>query len=276
MNTLSSKLSIEKKDNVCILWLNRAEKYNALSSDLWGGIPDALNEIMLDDDINAIILAGRGKHFCVGIDIVEADFATGTQSDEAFSEAQSNLRQLENTQRFQAAISSIADCELPVIAVIHGHCLGAGVDLITACDIRICSDDANFSIRETKIGLVADVGTLQRLPKLLNAGHVAELAYSGKDISARRAEKIGLVNDVFESFDAAYDAAYALASEIASNSTLAVRGTKFILRQSETLTTDQSLLLNGMFTLMTSLKSNDLKESMKAFFEKRPPKYTGT
>ena len=276
MRTLSTTLSIEKKGNVGILWLNRPEKYNALSSELWGGIPQALNEIMFDDDINTIILAGRGKHFCVGIDLVEAGFEAGGRNDVSSSEAESNLRQLEDTQRFQSAITSIADCELPVIGLIHGHCLGAGVDLITACDIRICSADANFSVRETKIGLVADVGTLQRLPKILNAGHVAELAYTGKDISAERAEKIGMVNDVFESFDAAYDAAYALASEIASNSTLAVRGTKFMLRQSETLTTDQSLLLNGMFTLMTSLKSNDLKESMKAFFEKRPPNYTGT
>ncbi len=276
MKTLSTTLEIEKKGNIAILWLNRAKKYNALSSELWGGIPDALNKILLDDDINAIILAGRGKHFCVGIDLAEAGFAAGNQNDGSFSEAESNLRQLDGTQRFQTAISSIAECELPVIGVIHGYCLGAGVDLITACDIRICSADANFSVRETKIGIVADVGTLQRLPKILNAGHVAELVYTGKDISAQRAEKIGLVNDVFESFDAAFDAAYGVASEIAYNSTLAVRGTKFMLRQSENLTTDQSLLLNGMFTLMTSLKSNDLKESMRAFFEKRPPKYTGT
>jgi enoyl-CoA hydratase len=117
---------------------------------------------------------------------------------------------------------------------------------------------------------------LQRLPSILNAGHVAELAYSAKDINAARAEKIGLVNDVYESQEVAYAAGMALANEIAANPPMAVRGTKFMLQQSETLTTEQSLLMNGMFTLMTSLRSNDLQESMKAFAEKRPPKYTGT
>jgi enoyl-CoA hydratase len=187
-----------------------------------------------------------------------------------------NLKQLQGTSKFQAAISSLAECPLPVIAVIHGHCLGAGIDMVTACDIRIAAADSNFSVRETRIGLVADVGTLQRLPKILNAGHVAELAYSAKDIDAARAEKIGLVNDVYESFDAAYAAGMALAEVIAANPPMAVRGTKFMLQQSETLTTEQSLLMNGMFTMMTSLRSNDLQESMHAFAERRPPVYTGT
>ena len=114
------------------------------------------------------------------------------------------------------------------------------------------------------------------MPKVISAGHVAELAYSGKDIDAKRAEKIGLVNDVYESLEKAMAEAHDLANIIAANPPLAVSGTKFILQQSENLTTEQSLLMNGMFTLMTSLKSNDLKESMNAFIEKRPPRYTGT
>ena len=165
---------------------------------------------------------------------------------------------------------------MPVIGVIHGFCLGAGVDLITACDIRIASADAIFSVRETRIGLVADVGTLQRLPKILNAGHVAELAYTGKDIDAQRAEKIGLINDVYDTSELALQAGLAMANEIAANSPMAVRGTKFMLQQNENLTTEQSLMLNGMFTMMTSLQSSDLKEGIKAFTERRPPKFTGS
>ena len=268
-------LSIEKSDDVSTLWLNRPDKYNALSNELWSMIPRALDSLSEDGSTKAIIIAGRGKHFCVGIDLFDALMAA-KNSCEASSEAVSNLDQLEGARRFQRAISSIAECPLPVIAVVHGHCLGAGIDLISACDIRLCSSDANFSVRETKIGLVADVGTLQRLPDILNAGHVAELAYTGKDIGSKRAEKIGLVNDVYVSFEDAYEGAVEIASDIASNSTLAVRGTKFILQQSENLTTEQSLLLNGMYTLMTSMKSNDLKESMAAFMSKRPAKYTGT
>jgi enoyl-CoA hydratase len=271
----SEVLSIEKQGAVGILWLDRADKYNALSTELWSALPDALSELSADNQVGAIVLAGRGDHFCAGIDLAQ-DSLSDHKNSQARSPAEANMRQLENTRKFQSAISAISDCPLPVIAVIQGYCLGAGVDLITACDIRIASSDALFSVRETRIGLVADVGTLQRLPKILSAGHVAELAYTGKDINAQRAEKIGLVNDLYDSVGAAMDAGLELASQIAANSPMAVRGTKFILQQGENLTTDQSLLLNGMYTLISSLPSNDLQEGIKAFSERRPAKFTGS
>ena len=275
MDFSSEVVSIEKNGGVGTIWLDRPDKYNALNEAFWLAIPEALSALAVDEDIRVVLVAGRGKHFCVGIDLVQSGMGSH-QRPAGESEAIANLRQLEGTTRFQDAMSSLAKCPLPVIAVIHGHCLGAGIDMITACDIRIASADSNFSVRETRIGLVADVGTLQRLPKILNAGHVAELAYSAKDIDAARAEKIGLVNDVYDTAEAAYDAGMALANQIAANPPMAVRGTKFMLQQSETLTTEQSLLVNGMFTMMTSLRSNDLQESMLAFAEKRAPKYTGT
>ena len=275
MDFSSEVVSIEKNGGVGTIWLDRPDKYNALNEAFWLAIPMALSALEADEDIRVVLVAGRGKHFCVGIDLMQSGMSSH-QRPAGESEAIANLRQLEGTTRFQDAMSSLAKCPLPVIAVIHGHCLGAGIDMITACDIRIASADSNFSVRETRIGLVADVGTLQRLPKVLNAGHVAELAYSAKDIDAARAEKIGLVNDVYDTAEAAYDAGMALANQIAANPPMAVRGTKFMLQQSETLTTEQSLLVNGMFTMMTSLRSNDLQESMLAFAEKRAPKYTGT
>lgn len=275
MTFSSDVLSIEKQDAVAIVWLDREEKYNAMSSAVWLAIPQALEEVVSDSDVGAVIIAGRGKHFCVGVDLAES--AINPQKNaKVDSQAKANLQQLEITSGFQNAISAVADCPLPVIGVIHGFCLGAGVDLITSCDIRIASADAVFSVRETRIGLVADVGTLQRLPKILNAGHVAELAYTGKDINAQRAEKIGLVNDVYDTSELALEAGMAMASEIAANSPMAVRGTKFMLQQNENLTTEQSLMLNGMFTMMTSLQSNDLKEGIKAFTERRPAKFTGS
>jgi len=275
MDFSSEVVSIEKNGGVGTIWLDRPDKYNALNEAFWLAIPMALSALAADEDIRVVLVAGRGKHFCVGIDLMQSGMGSH-QRPAGESEAIANLRQLEGTTRFQDAMSSLAKCPLPVIAVIHGHCLGAGIDMITACDIRIASADSNFSVRETRIGLVADVGTLQRLPKVLNAGHVAELAYSAKDIDAARAEKIGLVNDVYDTAEAAYDAGMALANQIAANPPMAVRGTKFMLQQSETLTTEQILLVNGMFTMMTSLRSNDLQESMLAFAEKRAPKYTGT
>lgn len=274
MTFSSDVVCIERSGAVATLWLDRPDKRNAISTALWQAIPEALEALAEDEEVGAIILAGRGKSFCVGLDLWE--FGAGSHIGEAPSQAVANLRQLDFTTRFQKAISALAESPLPVIAVVHGHCLGGGIDLITACDVRIAAEDANFSIRETRIGIVADVGTLQRLPKVLNAGHVAELAYTGKDIGAARAEKIGLVNDVYADFDAAYAAAHDMANEIAANSPLAVRGTKFILQQGENLTNEQSLLLNGLYTLATSLQSNDLREAMKAFMEKRPAKFTGS
>jgi enoyl-CoA hydratase len=275
MSFSSNVLSIEKQGRVGIIWLDRESKYNALSTELWSAIPHGLAALCEDTEIGAIVLAGRGKHFCAGIDLAE-DGLSQLKKAKARSKAEANIQQLSNTQKFQRAISSLAECELPVIGVVQGFCLGAGVDLISACDIRIASACAVFSVRETRLGLVADVGTLQRLPKILNAGHVAELAYTGKDIKADRAEKIGLVNDVYESAEASMAAGMALAQEIAGNSPMAVRGTKFILRQSENLTDEQSLMVNGMYTMMTSLESNDLQEGILAFSERRVPKFTGS
>jgi enoyl-CoA hydratase len=275
----SNVLSIERSGPVGTLWLDRAEKRNAMSAEMWTALPAAMAELGSDPDVRAVVLAARGKSFCVGLDL--AAFGSGGVVDGSgggggASQATANLRQLEVTRGFQAAISSVARCPVPVIAAIHGYCLGGGIDLITACDLRLAAADATFSIRETKIGITADVGALQRLPGIVSAGHVAELAYTGKDIDAARAEKIGLVNDVYPDLEAVQAAAHDVALEIAANSPLAVRGTKFILQQSEDLTTEQSLLLNGLWTMVTNLQSNDLKEAMKAFVQKRPAEFDGT
>ena len=135
MSFSSEVVSIEIKDRVGTLWLDRPEKYNALSEQVWLDIPKALNELV-KLDCRVIILAGRGKHFCVGIDLVQGGLSNHL-SRASESDATANLKQLEGTKAFQDSISSLANCSLPVIAVIQGHCLGAGIDMITACDIRI-------------------------------------------------------------------------------------------------------------------------------------------
>ena len=274
MDFSSTVLTVEMNDHVATLWLDRPEKRNAMSQQVVTDLPLAMAAIADNPEVRAVIIAARGKSFCVGIDLAGL-MGSGGQNAE-ISGATASIQQLTITRAFQAAISSVAQCPVPVIAAIHSHCLGAGIDLITACDIRVASQDATFGVRETKIGIVADVGTLQRLPGIVGAGQVAELAYTGKDIDAQRAERIGLVNDVYADAGAAYDAACQLAQEIAANAPLAVRGTKFMLQQSEDLTTEQSLLLNGLWTMTTTLNSNDLKEAMQAFVAKRPPLFTGT
>jgi enoyl-CoA hydratase len=275
MEVAAQVLTVEKQGAIGTLWLDRPEKRNAMNKAMWTGFPAAIAQLGDDPEIRAVVLAGRGKSFCVGLDLSAAGDAI-TSGSGAPSQAVANLRQMEVTREFQAGITALAQCPVPVIAAVHSHCLGGGIDLITACDIRLASADATFSVRETRIGIVADVGTLQRLPKVVSAGHVAELAYTGKDIDAGRAAEIGLVNDVYPDADAVLAAAYELAHEIAANSPMAVRGTKFMLQQSEDLTTEQSLLLNGLWTMATSLQSDDLKEAMKAFAAKRAPRFTGT
>ncbi len=273
----SDAIQVERSGHVGTLWLDRPDKRNAINPALWNGIVEGLRALEADGETRAIVLAGRGETFCVGLDLA---MLTAGGEDGGFggskSGATAHLNQLRLTQEIQNAITAITKTNVPVIAAIHGWCIGGGVDIITACDIRIAARDATFGIRETKIGIVADVGTLQRLPKIVTAGHVAELAYTGKDIDAARAEEIGLVNSVHPDFDATYQAAFDMAQEIAANSPLAVQGTRFVLEQGEELTTDQSLLLNGLWTMITSLQSNDLQEAMKAFLEKRPPEYDGT
>ena len=271
MEFSSNTLAIEVVGHVATVWLDRPEKMNAISTEMWEDFPRAMNAIAADVEIRAVVIAGRGRSFCVGIDL--GSLAGGAPDT---ATASGCLQQLRVTQVCQDAITAVAKCPVPVVAAIHSHCLGAGVDLITACDIRLASADALFGVRETKIGIVADVGTLQRLPGVVSAGHVAELAYTGRDINAARAEKIGLVNDVYPDAAAVYQAALELAREIAANAPLAVRGTKFILQQGENLSTEQSLLLNGLWTMITSLNSNDLTEAMQAFMAKRPPEFTGS
>jgi enoyl-CoA hydratase len=277
MSFASDVLTLEINDHVATLWLDRPEKRNAMSAEFVADLPRAMAAISDNEDIRVAVIAARGKSFCVGIDL--ASLGSGASPDgggEKISGATASLRQMKITRDFQASISSVAECTVPVIAAIHSHCIGAGMDLVTACDIRLGTEDALFGVRETKIGIVADVGTLQRLPGIVGNGHVAELAYTGRDIGAARAEKIGLLNDVYADAETVYAAALELAGEIAANAPLAVRGTKFILQQGEDLTTEQSLLLNGLWTMVTTLNSNDLGEAMQAFMEKRPASFTGS
>ena len=277
MDFSSSVMTLETNGHIATLWLDRPEKRNAMSREMVTDLPRAMAAITAMDEIRAVVIAGRGKSFCVGIDLASlGGFDSKGGDSEKVSHATANVRQMQVTKAFQASISSVAECPVPVIAAIHSYCIGAGVDLATACDIRLASADALFGVRETKIGIVADVGTLQRLPGIVGKGQVAELAFTGKDIDATRAEKIGLVNDVYGDAEAVYAAALSMAQEIAANAPLAVRGTKFILQQGEDLTTEQSLLLNGLWTMATTLNSNDLGEAMQAFMEKRSPSFTGT
>lgn len=264
-------LEIEQNGHVATLWLNRPEKLNALSEDMWRDIPEAVARLDADDTIRVIVLAGRGKAFTVGIDLALLTSLQPTGS----SPAEGNRKLYSEIKRLQATVSCFAVTAKPVIAAVHGYCLGAGANLISACDIRLAASDATFSIRETKMGLVADIGALQRLPAIVGNGVTAEMAMTGADYPASWAREHGLVNQVFEDHDALMAGAQELAGEIAANSPLVTQGIKRVLQANDGRTVDQALDYMAQWN-SSFLVSNDLMEAMAAFVEKRDPNYTGT
>jgi enoyl-CoA hydratase len=270
----SDVISLEVANHVATLWLDRASARNALGSAFWRDLPLACHAVGTDEDVRVLVVAAKGPHFSVGLDLKEfgGSFAG---SERAGSKAASNAKTYENIRALQASVSALADLEIPVIAAVHGYCIGGAIDLICACDIRLASADAIFSVRETKVAIVADLGTLQRLPRIVGAGHVAELAFTGKDIDAQRAEQIGLVNSTHEgSGDDVVAAAHALAQEIAANSPLAVKGTKAVLAANEGRSVSEGLDFVARWNTMY-LASNDLAEAMSAFIEHRSPTFRG-
>jgi enoyl-CoA hydratase len=181
---------------------------------------------------------------------------------------------LDTIQTMQAAVTRVQTCRKPVIAAVRGWCIGGGLDLIAACDIRLCSADARFSLREARIAIVADIGSLQRLPHIIGEGNTRELAFTAKDIDAQRALRIGLVNEVFDGAEALEDAARAMAREIAANAPLAVQGAKRVLNESQGKPIAEGLTYVALWNA-AYVHTSDLTEAISAFIEKRPPRFTG-
>jgi enoyl-CoA hydratase len=280
-------ISVERTGHVATVWLDRPEARNALANSFFEELPVVMDELSGDRDVRAVVIAARGPDFSVGLDLkamgslLSSEPDTGATSETGAvsaprqpSMAARAFAARASIKRLQHSITSVAECPKPVIAAVHGYCIGGGVDLISACDIRLSSADTVFSVRETRIAIVADLGSLQRLPRILSKGHVAELAFTGKDITAERAKEIGLVNDVFAHVDDTHKAARELAEEIASNSPVAVQGTKAVLKACEDL--DVSAGLDYVATWNSGfLQSDDLVEAVSAFIEKRSPKFEG-
>ncbi|MEI8269101.1 MAG: crotonase/enoyl-CoA hydratase family protein [Acidimicrobiaceae bacterium] len=270
----SEVLTLEVDGHVATLWLDRPDARNAMGRALFTDLPLAAKEVAANSDIRVLVIAAKGPAFTVGLDLKTMGGNLGASSN-AKSSAVANSNFYDSILRMQDANTCFAELKIPVIAAVHGYCLGGGIDLITACDIRLCSSDTVFSVREAKIAIVADLGTLQRLPKIVSAGHVAELAYSAKDFDAAHAERIGLVNRVAgANAESVLAAAYELANEIAANSPLAVQGTKAVLNANDGRTIDEGLKFVANWNALY-INSNDLKEAFTAFIERRPAVFNG-
>ena len=214
------ELSIEEQ--VATVSLNRPDKANAMSSAMWDELQVCFEWLDQEPTVRVVILAGNGKHFCAGMDLSVFGNSSSESSDPA--------RQAEKFRRMvlglQDNLTAIERCRVPVLAAIHNTCIGGAVDMTCCADMRYATEDAYFSIREIDIGMTADVGTLQRLPKIIPDGVVRELAYTGRNMNAEEAREVGFVNRVFETREVMMREVTAIAKAIASKSPLAIRGTK--------------------------------------------------
>ncbi len=248
-------------------------KGNALGPEFWRECPEVFERLSKDDDVRAVLLYGKGESFTYGLDL-KAMMPVLMPLVAPPNLAKQRTAFLDLVIDLQRAADAIEACRKPVIACLHGQCIGGGIDVAAACDIRLASADAKLSVREVRVAMVADLGSLQRLPRIVGQGITRELAYTGKDVTAARAKEISLVNEVFADKEALLAGARAMAREIAKNPPLVVQGIKEVLDFGErSRVRDKERFVavwNSAF-----LASNDLAEAMAAFMERREPVFKG-
>ena len=264
-----SCFDIKTKDHVCNMVLNRPNELNTMTRDFWVELGDALEEINRDSDVRVVILSSTGKHFCAGMDL--SAFSNGVDDipdDSKPDHARVGEVLYRTAKELQGYISKLEQIRVPVIAAMHGGVIGGALDLITACDMRFASNDAFFCIQEINIGMAADVGTLQRLPKIIPDSKMREMAYTGRRMLADEAKDSGLVGEVYETHDEMMNAVNKLATEIASKSPVAIYGLKAVMNYSRDHNVNDSLDFNALWS-GAMLSQKDMTEAMTAQMEKR-------
>jgi enoyl-CoA hydratase len=264
----SDQFKVEHEDHMAWLTLNRPAKRNVMGSAFFTELSEHLAKLDRNPAVRVVVIKAEGKSFTAGTDLNEAaSMLSGEGAD-----------QRENTRikilALQDGLTAIEKCRKPVIAAVHSHCIGGGIDLISACDIRIATEDAVFSIRETRMGIIADLGTLQRLPDIIGQGWFRELALTGRDFTAAEALRMGLLTRVCEDREALYAEAKTLAFQIAGCPPLTVQGVKDVILFSRDHGIDAGL--NYVAQKNTAaLPSEDVVEAVTAFMEKRKPVFKG-
>ena len=218
---------VETKDDIAHIRMIRPDKANSMIPEFWDELPQIVNQLSEGNDARAIVLSAEGRHFCSGMDL-------SVFADNNDVSVQSNAKHISRQRasfrttalQLQRTFSCLEESRLPVLSAIQGACIGGGIDMVSATDLRYATKDAFFCIQEINIGMTADVGTLQRMPKLVPEGVVRELAYTGRNMSASEAKERGFVNEIYEDQDAMDDAVLEIAKEIASKSPMAIWGTK--------------------------------------------------
>jgi enoyl-CoA hydratase len=258
------------EEPIAILYLNKPEKRNAMEWSFWKDLPDVIKEINANPKIRAFVIAGRGKSFSTGLDLDEfftrfKDIFQGQVADE-----REKLYNLILTM--QQGMNEIQNSPKPSIAAIQKHCIGGGLDLIAACDIRYCTKDASISLREAKVAIVADMGSLGRLPAIIGEGNTRELALTGKDINGEEAYRMGLVTKVLDTEEELIDEAKKTALEIASNPAIVIRGVKNVMNYSMDKSIADGLQYVAAYNAGL-LDSRDLREAFTSFQNRRRPEY---
>ena len=263
---------VDITDKVAHLVLSRPDELNTMVPEFWRELPEIVNRISDEGSARAVVISSTGKHFCAGMDLsvfTGGSGLAGAQSAEP-GRRHANLRLA--AKRLQAALSSLEHARMPVLAAIQGGCVGGALDLVAAADMRYCTSNAFFVVQEINIGMTADVGSLQRLPKIMPDGVVRELAYTGRRMPAARAREVGLVNEVYDTQEEMLAAVLATAREIAAKSPLAIWGSKETLLHARDHAVDEGLdyiatWQAGMF------QPADMMEAFAAQSEGREPSF---
>jgi enoyl-CoA hydratase len=269
---------VETKDKIAHVKLNRPNELNTMTREFWSELPEIINRISDEGTARAIVLSSTGRHFTAGMDIsvfTGGGMGMGMQQGEGRGSTEVG-RQRANVRlavlHLQETFSCLEKARIPVLAAVQGGCIGGGIDMISACDLRYATADAFFCIQEINIAITADVGTLQRLPKIIPDGIAREMAYTGDRMPARRAREVGLINEIFEDHDALLEGVTEIASRIAARSPLAIWGTKEMINYARDHTVADSL--NYVATWQTGMfQPADMLEAFKAKGEKREPLY---
>lgn len=268
MNTPDMQtLTLTLTEGVLEVGLNRPDKANSMDRTLWTEIGEVFRWADGEPAVRAIVLFGQGKHFSAGIDLGMLSDVFAGDIDDPARRAEESRRQI---KWLQDQLRELERCRKPVLAALHGAVIGGAIDLISYADMRYASACARFCIKEVDVGLVADVGTLQRLPRLVGEGIVRELAYTGRTVEADEALRIGLVNAVADDPQAVREHALDIARQIAEKSPLVIRGIKEMLNYTVDHTVEDGL--NYVATWNAGMMSRkDLEACMVAAMEKRRP-----
>ena len=264
-----STLEVKQEGHIAHLILNRPDAMNSMTPDFWTEFPAAIRAIDDAAEARVIVISSTGKHFSAGMDLsvflnMKEDFK-GDPSRRA-------ERMRRTVMLLQDSFSAIEQARMPVIGAVQGGAIGGAVDLLSACDMRYCTKDAFFTIKETQLGMTADVGTLQRLPKLIPIGVVKELAYTGRNFGAEESRALGFVNQVFDDQQSMLEGVMKIAQQIAANSPLAVSGTKTMINYAAEHTVSESL--NYMATWQAGMfQMEDVFKAMEAQKTQQLPDY---